>query len=140
MEEKQPLLTITLSDIDAVPVIHYKGKPIDNKIRVSVDWLTNTDRRTNMTYIHIEHVEPDEVHGNTKIIQHNHPLEKVTVYSEGEELQNHYDCEWCHKDKAIHSVKDHRYSKEIKICTGCYISVLQSVASNDAANELRKNI
>ncbi len=74
MEKEQPLLAITLSDIDSVPVVQYKGKPIDNKIRVSVDWVTNTDG----TYIHIEHVEPDEVRGNTKIIQHNHPIVKAT--------------------------------------------------------------
>ncbi|GAB6614076.1 hypothetical protein bcgnr5406_25140 [Bacillus cereus] len=74
MEKEKPLLAITLSDIDSVPVVQYKGKPIDNKIRVSVDWATNTDKRTDMTYIHIEHVEPDEVRGNTKVIQHNHPI------------------------------------------------------------------
>ncbi|GEM_PF-2981588 len=78
VEEKQPLLAITLSDIDSVPVVQYKGKQIDNKIRVSVDWVTNTENRTDGTYIHIEHVEPDEVRGNTKIIQHNHPIVKAT--------------------------------------------------------------
>ncbi|BAL19580.1 TPA: hypothetical protein ACGW22_005593 [Bacillus paranthracis] len=78
MEKEQPLLAITLSDIDSVPVVQYKGKPIDNKIRVSVDWVTNTDKLTDGTYIHIEHVEPDEVRGNTKIIQHNHPIVKGT--------------------------------------------------------------
>ena len=78
MEKEQPLLAITLSDIDSVPVVQYKGKPIDNKIRVSVDWVTNTDKLTDGTYIHIEHVAPDEVRGNTKIIQHNHPIVKGT--------------------------------------------------------------
>ncbi|AIE31569.1 hypothetical protein [Bacillus thuringiensis] len=56
------------------------------------------------------------------------------------ELQDHYECEWCHKDKAIHIIKDLRYGEERKICTSCYLSIAQKVVSNNMADKMRKNI
>ncbi|MGE6501164.1 hypothetical protein ACQKF0_12620 [Bacillus wiedmannii] len=71
---KEPLLTITLTDIDAVPIVHYKGKQIDRKLRVAFDWESKTVDKFDMTYIHIEHVPADTKRLNTEIIQHNHPI------------------------------------------------------------------
>lgn len=65
---EEPLLTITLSDIDAKPIVHYKGKQIDRKLRVAFDWETQSVDKINRTYIHIEHGEADEKSINTKII------------------------------------------------------------------------
>lgn len=82
MDEKQPLLVITLFDIDSVPVVHYKGKQIDRKLRVAFDWETQSIDKINQTYIHIEHVPSDKKRFNTEVIQHNCPIvkEKVEFY------------------------------------------------------------
>jgi hypothetical protein len=40
----KPLLEITVSDLDSVPVVKYKGEVISNKASVSYDWLTRTDK------------------------------------------------------------------------------------------------
>ncbi|EOO78307.1 hypothetical protein CN923_27165 [Bacillus cereus] len=74
MNEKQPLLTITLSDIDSNPVVHYKGKQIDRKLRVGFDWASDTDKVCYMNYIHIEHVDVDKKRCNSTVIQHNQPI------------------------------------------------------------------
>ncbi|WP_242474232.1 hypothetical protein [Bacillus cereus group sp. N17] len=74
MNEKQPLLTITLSDIDSNPVVRYKGKQIDRKLRVGFDWASDTDKVCYMNYIHIEHVDVDNKRCNSTVIQHNHPI------------------------------------------------------------------
>ncbi|WP_242237982.1 hypothetical protein [Bacillus cereus group sp. BfR-BA-01316] len=76
---EEPLLTITLTDIDAVPIVHYKGKQIDRKLRVAFDWETQSIDKTNRTYIHIEHVPSDNKRCNTEIIQHNHPIVEEEV-------------------------------------------------------------
>ncbi|HDR3347484.1 TPA: hypothetical protein QCN45_005374 [Bacillus cereus] len=78
MDEKQPLLNIILSDIDAKPIVHYKGKQIDRKLRVAFDWESQSIDKITRTYIHIEHVPSN----NNKIIQHNHPIveEQVELY------------------------------------------------------------
>ncbi|HDR4874170.1 TPA: hypothetical protein QCR24_005077 [Bacillus cereus] len=73
-ETVEPLLTITLTDIDAKPIVHYKGKQIDRKLRVAFDWETQTINKINRTYIHIEHVPSDNKRFNTEVIQHNHPI------------------------------------------------------------------
>ncbi|MDO3374703.1 hypothetical protein QJ529_18725 [Bacillus paranthracis] len=70
---EEPLLQIVQSDIDAVPVVLYKGEEIKQRIRISFDWKTNINRQSG-AYIHIEHGEADEKSINTKIIQHNHPI------------------------------------------------------------------
>uniref|UniRef100_UPI00203CF560 hypothetical protein n=1 Tax=Bacillus cytotoxicus TaxID=580165 RepID=UPI00203CF560 len=72
--KQEPLLQIVLSDIDAAPDVYYKGDKVTGKIRVSFDWATDTDKVLYMTYIHIEHADPDDKRLNTKVIQHNHPL------------------------------------------------------------------
>ncbi|MES1054131.1 hypothetical protein FOA24_35820 [Bacillus thuringiensis] len=81
-QEQEPLLTITLSDIDAKPIVHYKGKQIDRKLRVAFDWESQSIDKMNRTYIHIEHVPSDNERCNTEIIQHNHPIveEQVELY------------------------------------------------------------
>ncbi|HDR7866522.1 TPA: hypothetical protein QCY24_000130 [Bacillus wiedmannii] len=81
-ETVEPLLTITLSDIDAKPIVHYKGKQIDRKLRVAFDWETQSVDKINRTYIHIEHVPSDNKRFNTEVIQHNHPIaeEQVELY------------------------------------------------------------
>ncbi|KAA0781482.1 hypothetical protein [Bacillus sp. BB56-3] len=73
-QEQEPLLTITLTDIDAVPIVHYKGKQIDRKLRVAFDWESKSVDKFDMTYIHVEHVPVDNKRLNTEIIQHNHPI------------------------------------------------------------------
>nr|WP_242071544.1 hypothetical protein [Bacillus thuringiensis] len=80
--EEEPLLTITLSDIDAKPIVHYKGKQIDRKLRVAFDWETQSVDKINRTYIHIEHVPSDNKRFNTEVIQHNHPIveDQVELY------------------------------------------------------------
>lgn len=81
-ETVEPLLTITLSDIDAKPIVHYKGKQIDRKLRVAFDWETQSIDKINRTYIHIEHVPSDNKRFNTEVIQHNHPIveDQVELY------------------------------------------------------------
>ncbi|WP_242317116.1 hypothetical protein [Bacillus cereus group sp. BfR-BA-01489] len=64
----------------------------------------------------------------------------VITVSDGKELENCYDCEWCHKGKATHNIRDNRYGEDRKICMYCYTSIAQSILSNNAADELRKNI
>ncbi|MCU5039312.1 hypothetical protein FC702_32090 [Bacillus cereus] len=73
-ETVEPLLTITLSDIDAKPIVHYKGKQINRKLRVAFDWESQSIDKINRTYIHIKHVPSDNKRCNTEIIQHNHPI------------------------------------------------------------------
>lgn len=73
-ETVKPLLTITLTDIDAKPIVHYKGKQIDRKLRVAFDWETQSIDKINRTYIHVEHVPSDNKRFNTEVIQHNHPI------------------------------------------------------------------
>ncbi|MBL4950969.1 hypothetical protein JK635_01780 [Neobacillus sp. YIM B02564] len=71
------LLSITLDDIDSVPIFHYKGEEIKEKVRVSFDWKTTDDNCTYPTYILLEHVDkPIRLGFNTKTIQHNHPIEE----------------------------------------------------------------
>lgn len=83
---EEPLLTITLSDIDSLPVVHYKGKQIDRKLRVTFDWKSKSIDKIDMTYIHIEHVPSDNKRLNTEIIQHNHPIvEEVEFMYSGKE-------------------------------------------------------
>ncbi|EJR95259.1 hypothetical protein [Bacillus cereus] len=79
---EEPLLTVTLTDIDAKPIVHYKGKQIDRKLRVAFDWESQLIDKINRTYIHIEHVPADNKRFNTKVIQHNHPIveEQVELY------------------------------------------------------------
>ncbi|ACK94980.1 hypothetical protein CN498_00495 [Bacillus thuringiensis] len=81
-ETVEPLLTITLTDIDDKPIVHYKGKQIDRKLRVAFDWETQSIDKINRTYIHIEHVPSDNKRFNTEVIQHNHPIveEQVEIY------------------------------------------------------------
>ncbi|MGG0261506.1 hypothetical protein ABEY48_15030 [Bacillus mycoides] len=76
---EEPLLTITLTDIDAKPIVYYKGKQIDRKLRVAFDWESQSIDKINRTYIHIEHVPSDNKRCNTEIIQHNHPIFKEHV-------------------------------------------------------------
>ncbi|EEM44813.1 hypothetical protein bthur0005_53510 [Bacillus thuringiensis serovar pakistani str. T13001] len=78
-ETVEPLLTITLSDIDAKPIVHYKGKQIDRKLRVAFDWETQLIDKINRTYIHIKHVPSDNKRFNTEVIQHNHPIVEEQV-------------------------------------------------------------
>lgn len=73
-DENEPLLQIVLSDIDSAPVVHYKGKQIDRKLRVAFDWKTKSVDKIDMTYIHIEHVPVDNKRLNTEIIQYNYPI------------------------------------------------------------------
>ncbi|HDR8433530.1 TPA: hypothetical protein QC285_003312 [Bacillus cereus] len=73
-QEQEALLTITLTDIDAIPIVHYKGKQIDRKLRVAFDWESKSVDKFDMTYIHVEHVPADNKRLNTEIIQHNHPI------------------------------------------------------------------
>lgn len=81
-ETVEPLLAITLTDIDAVPMVHYKGKQIDRKLRVVFNWEAQSMDKINQTYIHMEHVPYDNKRCNTEIIQHNHPIveEQVELY------------------------------------------------------------
>ena len=72
--KQEPLLTITLTDIDSKPVVHYKGEQIDRKLRVAFDWESQSIDKINQTYIHIEHVPADNKRCNTEVIQHNHPI------------------------------------------------------------------
>jgi len=39
---KDPLLTISVYDLNSVPVVTYKGKEIEGKISISYDWLTRS--------------------------------------------------------------------------------------------------
>lgn len=78
-ETVEPILTITLTDIDAKLIVHYKGKQIDRKLRVAFDWETKSIDKINRTYIHIEHVPSDNKRFNTEVIQHNHPIVEEQV-------------------------------------------------------------
>ncbi|OUA86589.1 hypothetical protein BK706_21220 [Bacillus thuringiensis serovar leesis] len=74
MNVNESLLTITLSDIDSKPVVYYKGKQINRKLRVAFDWEAQSIDKINQTYIHIEQVPDDNKRCNTEVIQHNHPF------------------------------------------------------------------
>ncbi|MBU4641232.1 hypothetical protein [Bacillus toyonensis] len=76
---EEPLLTITLTDIDSTPIVHYKGKQIDRKLRVAFDWESQSIDKINGTYIHIEHVPSDNKRCNTETIQHNQPIVEEQV-------------------------------------------------------------
>ncbi|PFK02668.1 hypothetical protein COI98_32800 [Bacillus cereus] len=65
---------MVLSDIDSVPIVYYKGKQIDRKLRVAFDWESKLVDKFDMTYIHVEHVPANNKRLNTEIIQHNHPI------------------------------------------------------------------
>lgn len=80
MNVDESLLTITLSDIDSKPVVYYKGKQIDRKLRVAFDWESQSINKINRTYIHIEHVPANNKRCNTEIIQHNQPIEVEYTY------------------------------------------------------------
>lgn len=69
--KEEPLLQIVQSDINAVPVVLYKGEEIKGRVRVSFDWKTDNQSGP---YIHIEHVDDITERINTKIIQHNYPI------------------------------------------------------------------
>ncbi|MEX5523109.1 hypothetical protein [Bacillus cereus] len=62
------------------------------------------------------------------------------AFAKEKELQDHYECEWCHKDKAIHIIKDLRYGEERYVRLAIYLSIAQKVVSNNMADKLRKNI
>ncbi|MBY0015340.1 hypothetical protein [Bacillus cereus] len=81
-ENVEPLLQIVQPNIDAVPVVLYKGEEIKGKVRISFDWKTDGQHDKLGPYIHIEHVEDSKKCFNTKIIQHNHPIveEQVELY------------------------------------------------------------
>ncbi|KMN42062.1 hypothetical protein ACT1UG_22610 [Bacillus paramycoides] len=81
-DTEEPLLQIVQSDIDAVPVVLYKGEEIKGKVRVSFDWKTDGQYHKSGPYIHIEHLEDSKKCINTKTIQHNHPIveEQVDLY------------------------------------------------------------
>lgn len=65
---------VTLTDIDSNPVVLYKGKQIDRKLRVAFDWESQPIDKINQTYIHIEHVPAHNKRCNTEVLQHNHPI------------------------------------------------------------------
>ncbi|PEU76759.1 hypothetical protein CN386_16095 [Bacillus cereus] len=73
-DENKPLLQIVLSDIDSVPIVHYKGEEIKGKVRISFDWKTDGQYHKSGPYIHIEHVRADNRCFDTGIIQYNHPI------------------------------------------------------------------
>lgn len=79
MKQPEPLMTITLLDIDSMPIVNYKGKQIDRKLRVAFDWETQSIDKINRTYIHVEHVPADNKRCNTEVIQHNCPIVKEEV-------------------------------------------------------------
>lgn len=82
LDKPEPLLTITLTDIDSKPVVHYKGEQIDRKLRVAFDWEAQSIGKINQTYIHIKHVPADNKCCNTEVIQHNQSIvgEKVELF------------------------------------------------------------
>ncbi|MGG0262718.1 hypothetical protein ABEY48_30785 [Bacillus mycoides] len=78
-ETVEPLLQIVQSDVDAVPVVFYKGEEIKGKVRISFDWKTDGHYQKSGSYIHIKHVEDSTKCINTKIIQHNYPIMEEEV-------------------------------------------------------------
>ncbi|MFL0489218.1 hypothetical protein ACH0CQ_06105 [Bacillus sp. 179-I 2A5 NHS] len=81
-DNEEPLLQIVQTDINAVPVVLYKGEEIKGKVRISFDWKTDGYYHKSGPYIHIEHVDDSNKCINTKIIQHNYPIveERVEFY------------------------------------------------------------
>jgi len=82
----EPLLQIELKDINSVPTVFYKGEEINKKIRVTFDYVTDSDERLSPTYIHLEHADIESGKMNTFVIQHNQPIEGVTLYADGEPI------------------------------------------------------
>lgn len=78
-DNEVPLLQVLQSNIDAVPVVLYKGEEIKGKVRISFDWKTDGYYYKSGPYIHIEHVEDSNKCVNTKTIQHNHPIVEEKV-------------------------------------------------------------
>lgn len=55
-DKEQSLLTIVLQDETSVPKVVYKGKEIDHKVNIHLDWDTDTELPGGLTYA-IEHTE-----------------------------------------------------------------------------------
>lgn len=90
-EPKQDLLVICLEDIDSVPNVYYKGKPIDKKVNVDFSWRKQSSIFFNPTYINIEHKEEGDRLYNTKTIQHNEMSEDHDLQEKYDELKEKYD-------------------------------------------------
>ncbi|WP_425203995.1 hypothetical protein [Priestia megaterium] len=89
-EPKQDLLVICLEDINAVPNVYYKGKPVDKKVRVDFSWNTRDAHIFyNPTYINIEHREGKLF--NTATIRHNEMTEDHDLQEKYDELKEKYD-------------------------------------------------
>ncbi|OAB48471.1 hypothetical protein PBAT_02230 [Paenibacillus antarcticus] len=54
---KDPLLTITVQDIDSVPVVTYKGEDIQGKVSISYEWLTRDDTGDGIHNACIKHID-----------------------------------------------------------------------------------
>ncbi|MCY8122433.1 hypothetical protein P8860_21795 [Bacillus spizizenii] len=62
--DNQPLLQITLDDINSIPEVYYKGEKITKRIKVSFDWETKTDQNEGGAKILIEHAMYENAFGH----------------------------------------------------------------------------
>lgn len=68
---KAPLIQIELESIDNVPKVFYKGEEITQKIHVSFDWSTQTEKTVASPMINIEYADVTSKRINIKRISHN---------------------------------------------------------------------
>ncbi|RBZ02105.1 hypothetical protein DSD26_00050 [Bacillus velezensis] len=62
--DQEPLLQITLDEINSIPEVYYKGEKITKRIKVSFDWETKTDQNEGGTKILIEHAMYENAFGH----------------------------------------------------------------------------
>ncbi|OAB31763.1 hypothetical protein PMSD_18435 [Paenibacillus macquariensis subsp. defensor] len=72
-----PLLTITVQDLDSVPVVTYKGEVIHGKVSISYEWLTREDKGYGRHNARIKHIDKDV--GSIEEIAFNKMFEDKTV-------------------------------------------------------------
>jgi hypothetical protein len=72
-EQDKPLITITLDQIDSVPVVVYRGEAVTRLVDVHLHYITD-DKDVKPTYINIEHYEISK-YPNTINIVHNKDME-----------------------------------------------------------------
>ncbi|MGF7046386.1 hypothetical protein J2T13_000862 [Paenibacillus sp. DS2015] len=52
---KEPLLTITVQDLDSIPVITYKGEDIQGRASLSYEWVTRDNKGEGKHDMSIKH-------------------------------------------------------------------------------------
>lgn len=60
-EEKKPLLTIEVKDMQSVPVVKYKGEDITGKVEIDYHWRTSDSEIIGEHEVYIEHCNKEQL-------------------------------------------------------------------------------